>query len=295
MTDDTLKIDKEFLLITPSRSRGGLDANPIYVWDKTILDGYEKYEICVKAKISLQIEAVSICNRQEAIIWICKKQLERDDLPAGVRRFLIGKRYIAENKLASDRIYKKVLRSGAKQPYKYMGQEYGLSPDQLNRYRMYARALEKLSGVVPAIYEKIMEGSIILSVKPTIKYSKLSVSDIRALSTQVLEKPDALIKIIREKYAAVRLAAGKSKKERVQVAAVDITAVIKQDSSDEVLSLASTVPAWTKAIGRVITSTDFSCVSESALYRLTNELLQLTAAINTVNRIVEEHKNVGRN
>jgi len=212
-------------------------------------------------------------------------------LTTDVRRFLMGKRYIAEKKLVIDKRYKSTLHIDEKAMRDCLIEEYGITPAQLKIDRQYARALEKLSGIVPVIYKKVMEGSISLAVKQTIKYSKLSEGDIKELSTRILEKPCALNQIIRGRPRAVRLPVGRPKKKRMQ--AVDITAVNKQDSNDEVLSLASTVPAWTKAIGRVITGTDFAHVSESAIAKLTKELLQLTAAINTINEIVKEHENVG--
>jgi len=307
----SLKIDKEFFLMTPPLSAGdsrllrvrlgeGIDTAPVCVWNTTIIDGFEKYEICVKQGIPFEIETIPVKNRQEAIIWVCKKQLERKDLSSEIKRFLIGKRYIAELKRSKDiklknsgrPNVKKSIRDGADRVRDYLGEEYSLSPDQLNRYRMYARAMEKLAVVVPEIYKKIMDKSIVLSVKPTVKYAKFSVSDMQNLSPLILSKPCELTRIIRGTQNTEKLPRGRPKRKQNCIDTAAIADVQKHDSNAEVMSLASTVPAWTKAIKRVMKSADIAGVSESAVEILIRELSELSTMIDTINKIIEEHKNV---
>ena len=111
-----------------------------------------------------------------------------------------------------------------------LGEEYSLSPDQLNRYRMYARSLKKMAVAVPELYTKVMNSSIILSVKPTIKYAKLSVSDMQELVPQILDKPFDLSRIIRGIPVTERLPRGRPKSKQVYIPPAPITVVMKHDS-----------------------------------------------------------------
>lgn len=307
----SLKIDKELLLMTPPLSNSdsrllkirlseGIETAPVCVWNTTILDGCEKYEICEKLGIPFEIDTIPIKTKQEAIIWVCKKNLQRDDLPSEIRRFLIGKRYMAELKLSRSIQQKnssrpniqKNIERGADRVREVLGTEYSLSPDQLNRYRMYTQALEKMAVAVPELYTKMMNGSIILSVKPTVKYAKLSASDMQELVPQILDKPFDLSRIIKGIPVTERLPRGRPKSKQVYIPPAPITVVMKHDSDAEVMSLASTVQTWTKAIKRVLNSADISCVTEIAIALLTKELSELNMIIDTVNKIIKEHSNV---
>ncbi len=307
-----LKTDKEFLTLMPPLSSSdyrllrirlsdGIDTDPVCVWNSVIIDGCEKYEICQKQGIPFETDSIPVRNKQEAVIWICKKQLEREDLSPEIRRFLIGKRYIAELKLSrntqmknsSRTNVKKAILRGADKVREILGQEYSLSTDRLGRYRMYATVMERLAAIVPEIFRKIMERSIVLPVRPTIRYAKLSDLDMQKLAPQILKKPYALSRIIRGVPVAEKPCNEMCGSKSVYTASVaDMPAVQKHDSDAEVMSLASTVPAWTKAIKRVIKSADITCVTESALAVLVKELSELNMIIDTVNGIIEEHKNV---
>ena len=76
------------------KKNGG--AKGVKVWGKTILVDYEYYEYCHKQKIPFCIVSISLETWTEAVAWICKNQLFRKSLSEAMKKYLIGKRSMAE-------------------------------------------------------------------------------------------------------------------------------------------------------------------------------------------------------
>ena len=88
-----LKIDEEFKKLIPPLSNEEykqLEENlaeegcrdSLITWNNTIIDGHNRYEICMKNIIPFSIKEMNFDNRQEAIEWIIKNQFGRRNLPA---------------------------------------------------------------------------------------------------------------------------------------------------------------------------------------------------------------------
>jgi hypothetical protein len=86
-----LNVDNEFKnLLTPLtneefnnleekiKKEGFRDA--LIVWDNTIIDGHNRYEICKKNNIKFDVEEMKFENKQEAKAWIIKNQFGRRNL-----------------------------------------------------------------------------------------------------------------------------------------------------------------------------------------------------------------------
>ena len=112
----SLKIDPEFSAqILPlsfdelhqlelNMVRDGKLTDPIIVWNKTILDGHNRYNILRKHSfIEYEIKEMEFSSRQEALIWICNHQLGRRNLTPERRKYLIGKRYEVEKQISQNR------------------------------------------------------------------------------------------------------------------------------------------------------------------------------------------------
>ena len=82
---------KELLLLEENIIRNGC-SEPLLVWNNTILDGHNRYEICTKLQIPFMIQRIYLKSREEAIAWICANQLCRHNITEEMRRYLIGKR-----------------------------------------------------------------------------------------------------------------------------------------------------------------------------------------------------------
>ena len=90
-------IDKEFKSLIPPllpEEREQLEQNilearkchdPIVLWNGVILDGHNRYEICVKHGIEFQIVDMPLASREDAIFWILDNQLSRRNLNDAAR------------------------------------------------------------------------------------------------------------------------------------------------------------------------------------------------------------------
>ena len=105
----TLRIDPEFKAQIPPLTqdeRKQLEENilaegellaPILVWNGTIVDGHNRYEILQShPEIPYSVRDLELETREEVLVWICKHQLGRRNLTPEQKKFLVGKQYDAE-------------------------------------------------------------------------------------------------------------------------------------------------------------------------------------------------------
>ena len=86
---------QEYLALEQSlRSEGCRE--PILVWNGYIVDGHNRYAICQKYGIPFEIEEIEFICKEEAIAWICARQLKRKNITDEARKFLIGMQYETE-------------------------------------------------------------------------------------------------------------------------------------------------------------------------------------------------------
>lgn len=70
---------------------------PILVWNGTIVDGHNRYEILQShPEIPCSVRNLELETRDEVLAWICKHQLGRRNLTPEQKKFLMGKQYDAE-------------------------------------------------------------------------------------------------------------------------------------------------------------------------------------------------------
>ena len=90
-------IDPEFKGLIPSLSseeREQLEQNiiskrkcrdAIVLWEGIIIDGHNRYEICVKHGIEFKVEELQLSSREAAKVWILENQLARRNLSKAMR------------------------------------------------------------------------------------------------------------------------------------------------------------------------------------------------------------------
>ena len=55
---------------------------PLTVWNRTIVDGYKRYAICVKYSIPFAVERIDFDSRDTAAGWLIERQLSMPGLGA---------------------------------------------------------------------------------------------------------------------------------------------------------------------------------------------------------------------
>ena len=183
----SLKIDPEFSAqILPlsfeelqqlemNMIRDGKLTDPIIVWNKTILDGHNRYNILRKHSfIEYEIKEMEFSSRQEALIWICNHQLGRRNLTPERRKYLIGKRYEMEKQVSQNRgnqytSAKKDAtdqndpcqnKSGSHVTRQRIANETGTSEGYVQRAEKYMNGVEAADDAAPGAREEILNGKI---------------------------------------------------------------------------------------------------------------------------------------
>ena len=183
----SLKIDPEFSAqILPlsfdelhqlelNMIRDGKLTDPIIVWNKTILDGHNRYNLLKKHSfIEYEIKEMEFSSRQDALIWICNHQLGRRNLTPERRKYLIGKRYEAEKQISQNRgnqytSTKKDAtdqndpcqnKSGSHVTRQRIAKETGTSEGYVQRAEKYMNGVEAADEAAPGAREEILNGKI---------------------------------------------------------------------------------------------------------------------------------------
>jgi len=260
---------------------------PIRVWGDVILVDYEAYLFCRSRRIKLELEAVPVKNREEAIAWIAKDQLPRTDLTEEMRKYLIGKRCLAEKVLGA--IEAAAHREAARNseapeelnlaPAQYestatrtcerLGAEYHISFGTVRKYSIYASLIDQLNGAEPAFIKMILQGNFRISHENLVEIGAMKRAELSRLSKYffngVEPEPTYL------KFKALHYD-DKPRAAQVAPPAGSIKEIPQYDPDAEVASLALTVPSWTDSVKRVQKNTDFKKISERARWRLVYEL-----------------------
>ena len=168
--------EDEFSLLEENILSDGAGFSPLIVWDGTILDGHNRYEIIQKhPELTYAVHKVSFANRYEAISWICKHQLGRRNLTPQQKKYLIGQRYEAEKQADAFHGNQHTLsdESGAdkKCPHQNsrhvtqsrIAKETNTSASYVREAGTFAKGVDAAEEALPGIKQEILTGTI----KPT--------------------------------------------------------------------------------------------------------------------------------
>jgi len=309
-----LEIDKEFKrLITPLSpdERKQLEENivqdgcrePLCVWNNTILDGHNRYEICTLMNIPFSTVHIFLKSREDAIAWICANQLGRRNISESSRRYLIGKRYEAEKRIGShnpvgiNQYRRKEVRyknlteppsvETAGRTRERLGNEYNISDHTVVRYGNYTKAIDSLSKASPELTPKILTGKIKITHDDVVALSQFSPTDISNIAEQLKCDPENAVRYIKARQVM------KSKRQIIKPEQLpNPTVAIKEtpayDPDASVGSLTFTIPSWISTIERTATETDYKVITLTASLKLKQALLTLVETAQTMLDIMEE-------
>lgn len=269
---------------------------PLCVWNNTILDGHNRYEICTRLQIPFTIQRIFLRNIEEAIAWICANQLGRRNITDETRKYLIGKRYEMEKMIGAhnaagiNQHKKKEVRpkilveptfdDKATSTSKRLGKEYHISHATVDKYGVYAHALDMLSEAVPELVPKILSGEVKISHENVVGLSRLSQQEILLLGKQIFDDNIDLIG-----YSSIRKVLPKrhdSPKQLTPIPAGSVKDMPAYDPDAEISSLALTIPSWVSSIDRTRSIANLSKISCNARCKLEKELLNLKETIDTM-------------
>lgn len=284
-----LEVDEEFKKLIPPLSTEELALleeniirdgcrEPLCVWNNIIIDGHNRYNICIKNKIPFYIQSIEFNNRYEIENWICANQLGRRNISSETKRYLIGKRYQIEKILLNNpdgknqytKLYEnnKELREERKKNHRSvtaikLSKEYQISDRTIMDYGSYAKSLDILEKEEPELVAKVLKGEIKIGQKKIVALSK--------------KFPRMQCKI--KNYINPQSNLNKKKLLEQKISIKDMP---KFDPDAEVVSLSYTIPSWIGSIDRVLSKINVNQITEEAKLKLRKELENLNFSANTL-------------
>jgi len=285
-------------------SEGCRDA--IVVWNNTILDGHNRYEICLRHSLPFEIRTVHMESRDEAIAWICTNQMCRRNITEETRRYLIGKRYEAEKRIGarnasgtnqytksevSPRMLGKAPPDAKHGLAGTLGKEYRMSHTTIEKYGRYAQAVDRIAAVEPRVIPHILSGAVHIGQDNMIDMGKLTDRQIKAVTESIpynseyhLNRNDIIRALQRDRKSYLNQAPVDIPEVRLQ----SVKDMPEYDPDAEISSLILTIPSWSSSIERVRTTARMENVSSTAKEGLRRELQSLMRQIDEMFSSIQE-------
>ena len=305
-----LKIDPEFRsLIRPLNRQEylQLESNimadgsrePIVTWNGVIIDGHNRYEICLKHYIPFATEDMSFASRDEAILWICVNQLGRRNLSDETRKFLIGLQYEKEKIIITQRNRLGTNQYNAARQGKYpepvsrhataerIAAENHISPGTVQKYARYARALQAIDERNPKVLPKILAGDYKISHESVIEMAKLPSAELNRVKKR-LDSGEAPFSCYSKTRNAIKKGIERQKSELSEPQRPSVKDMPSYDPDAEINSLCFTIPSWIGSMDRMRRSLDKGQVSPEAKKRVKESLEALISSVKTMQIFLEE-------
>jgi len=266
----------------------------LYAWNLTLLADYEQYEICQKHNISFSLSHIFAKSREEVTAWICRKELERNDLPDVMNKYLIGKLSLMERILfaheialsrASKKAYKTLIEDkmpryddNATKTRERLGVKHHISYITVRKYEILAQAIDIIYDSSAEFAVNILSDNVKISQECIIEISKMSSKEVKAMSEAIIDE-----KTTKKCFSQSRKLISRASNNILINTTGSIKDMPQYDPDSEVASLSLTIPSWISSINRISKVSEFSNISEAAKKRLINELESLR---NTVDDMI---------
>lgn len=285
---------------------------PIMVWHGLIVDGHKRYDICRRWSIPYTIRQSRCNTRDDVYAFICNKQLRRDDISSEMRKYLIGRLYLAEaGKRAS--AYSKSKPYDLQGPHpvmpgrgytkltvaRYVGEQFEISPGTVLKYESYARCLNSIREKEPDLVGRILSGQLKISHENIVELERLPSHEIQALNKVVTENRMAKIgysEIRHEllwKYTNPYEPTRKKKKAKEPEAIAEIKKMPAYDPDSSLSSIIFTAPSWVSVLDRARTQTIFKEASTEAKDKTLKQLAILKTSVCELEDAIKEDDSNG--
>jgi hypothetical protein len=149
-------------------------AYPIITWRGIIIDGHNRYSVCVKHNIEFITVEYDFESREDVIDWMVDNQLSRRNIDSNTRAFLIGKKYNKEKKghggNRSSRGNNCLLKTDER-----LAQEFSTSPKTVKNNEVYFKSVEKICSTGEIGKNDVLSD---ISMKDANKIAKLGECDL---------------------------------------------------------------------------------------------------------------------
>jgi hypothetical protein len=303
-----LRIDSEFKRLIPPLAPEEFDQlreslildgcrDSICTWNDVILDGHNRYEICLLEDIQFTIRKLEFSCREAAIVWICTNQIGRRNITEETRRYLIGKRYEAEKRIGppniegvnqhSPEVAYQIDTQPLRKGYGHvtaiaLADEYKLAFGTVVRYGRYAEDMDRISERADGLAPKLLSGQIKVPIDIVHQLSRLPEKEYNHACGRITNGRYETLAYCESR----KLLSGSFKRRDQRKESVKDMPIYDPDA--EIASLTLTIPSWRSSIERVRTQTSVNSTSLQARYHLSHELSQLSSTIKRMQKVIKE-------
>jgi len=167
---------------------------PLVLWNGILIDGYNRYRICIEHDISFETIDMEFDSREEVVIWIIRNQIERRNLTSIQLSYFRGLHYNADKELHGDnrRIVENNPSSqngnlGSGRTARRLSEQYNVSRNTILRDEKLAQALLKLGENYPEAKQKILSGEIPVNKSKLEALSYASQERIKTVAEEIID------------------------------------------------------------------------------------------------------------
>jgi N6-adenosine-specific RNA methylase IME4 len=189
----SLVIDSEFKNLLPPLTEEEYKAlendciknkihEPIIVWKNIIIDGYNRYTIAQKNKLSFTTKKIQLKNRKEAKDWIIRNQLSRRNLTNEARSYYIGVLYRNTKQNKNNNLKYGIERQNLHiDTSKLVADRFGLSSRTVKNDLDIANVIDRIGIINPKIKNEILGGKKSITKMDLLKIAPLNDTDLRVV------------------------------------------------------------------------------------------------------------------
>ena len=273
---------------------------PILVWNDTIVDGHNRYEICNQKRVPYATREIAFDSRAAAIAWICTSQLDKRALSEEAKKYLIGKQFEAERHIKRNAAAFQPHKAGPKHMGQFkgggereyetrretavrLGKEHHISGTTIQRYWKYSQALDAIAKSAPEITRQILSGNYKMTIASIHALARMNPNQLRELSQDFGINPPAFIRYGNSRKSLTRRVTSKYEGQAVRPPAIKTMPAFDPDA--EVTALTLTIPSWISSVDRIKTTADLRVIS---LYARSDLEAALTALRNKAQELLDE-------
>ena len=267
--------EPQYILLEKELKESGCNKS-IRTWDGYIIEGYQRYALCIKHRIPFSIVRMWFPTRNDVIAWICNSQLSRQGLIDENRRYLIGMQYNAERAALEDSNESAANYGAERRIAEKLSEKHGASLATIRRYGRYTRAVDYVETIVPGFRQTLLSGEYKLPITHMIKIASFSTEQIKVVVSRLEDQKKSMqsqLPYLNQTISSRTHVSGESVRPSIK----DMPAF---DPDAEINALALTVPTWTGSIDRVMNSVELGAVSAKAKNNLRVKMLDLQHHVN---------------
>ena len=273
----------------------------ICIWEKTLLETPDKYEICVEQNIPYTTKELIFEDTLEAGAYICASELKRKDLTVEMKTYLIGRLFLYRQEIAARDFVKRnpnviIYKRRGNRPKamseiaEEIAEELNLAAGTILKYGRYAYAIESIKRLDPVVAKAILSHRIRISHEDlqNLIVNENRLNTIRKLS-QEINKPKVVYCEFKKRIDEENEIQNRKIERRIQRKVnPSIHEMPKYDPDADILNLIYTIPSWISSIERARNNTDFNNTTMKSNQKLASQIISLREVLEKLEACLKE-------